>query len=203
VSGQASDFPRACRNWRKSRGFALLAASLLLEMTLICWRPKPLLAKNQTYGEWIVTSIDRGHILSSVSCLDLQCVIFAETHIACLIVTGNHHNFSMIITFPKKYGEGYKKIVERAATVTLITPDNEKHLTPIRAKINVAYDDATFVSLSDIQTMINVLGALPDGTNDVLRMDAGWPLHVEIPLDGFSSGFNDLRSRCGEGWRLP
>jgi hypothetical protein len=202
VSGPASDFPRACRNWRKSR-FALLAATLLLEMTLICCWPKLLLAKNQTYGEWIVKSIDRGHILSSASCLDLQCVIFAETNIACLNVTGNHHNFFMIIHFPKKYGEAYKEIVERTATVTLISPDDEKHLAPIGAKINAVYDDATFVSLSDIQTMINVLGALPDGTNDVLRMDAGWPLRVEIPLDGFSSGFNDLRSRCGEGWRLP
>jgi hypothetical protein len=121
-----------------SRGDSL-AATLLLEMTLICWWPKPLLAKNQTYGEWIVTSIDRGHILPSVSCLDLQCVILAETTIACLIVTGNYHTFSMMIKFPQKYGQAYTEIVERTATVTLITPDNEKHLTPIRAKINAVY----------------------------------------------------------------
>jgi len=208
MSGPSPSINRSSRI--KEWGTRILVGWLLLGLVYTfyewIWQPPPPLYSNTvTHGEWIIgTTTDSGvPILSAASCLEEQCVLFANIDIMCFPHGTNHH-LSIIVGLPRQYSLGLDQITEGGAQISLKRPESEKLLGSLKTKVLPAYaDHDVAVELSEVDNAFNAMRDIPQARQAFLKVDAGWPIRFDIPLDGFQDGFKDLMARCGEGWRLP
>jgi Phage integrase family len=124
-------------------------------------------SKSVQHGEWIVSTFERGSILSTASCLDTQCAIFARTDIACFRVTGEKHILFVVSAFPESYRESFEQTTNGVATVILMRPKSAEPIGQIKTKILpvAGGDGSTIVELSHVEPPFNVAMSVPHGAD--------------------------------------
>lgn len=181
-----------------------LGCFIILCLTKVChWvLPQRRLVSVVSYGDWLLSSEERGHVLTTSACLDKECVIKDDIQISCLDVNGADETLSISAFLPNQYSNWFDNMEEGNADLVLNDVAQRVRLGQIRITI-IPDKDFAMVELRAVATPLTAVLSSTKNQMDFLKVEGPWPIRFQIPLLGLADGLAGLTRRCGGHWKLP